>query len=74
MDTLKIFWNDWGNHNLDYYKYYVQIKAITADQYKKITGSDYQAPAASTASVGTSTAASDSTAATSGTANVTPTA
>jgi hypothetical protein len=61
MDTLKIFWNDWGNHNLDYYKYYVQIKAITADQYKKITGSDYQAPVAA------STTPTD-------TANVTPTA
>jgi hypothetical protein len=52
----------------------VRCKVITAGQYKTIVGEEYQAPAASTAPVGTSTVASDSTAATSGTASVTPTA
>lgn len=75
LQILQMFWNDWGNHNLDFYKVYVQCGAISKDDYKTITGDDYQATvAASTTPVGTSTVASDSTAATSGTANVTPTA
>lgn len=40
----------------------VELKVITVDQYKEITGDDYQATV------------SDSTAATSGAASVTPTA
>jgi hypothetical protein len=47
---------------------------ITADQYKTIVGEEYQVPAASTTPTGMTSAASGSTAATSGTANVTPTA
>lgn len=41
LDILKIFWNQWDNHDLNYYKVYVQCGAITKDEYKEVTGSDY---------------------------------
>lgn len=41
MQMLHIFWDAWGNHDLDYYRVYVECGAITADQYKQITGKDY---------------------------------
>lgn len=41
MQMLHIFWNDWGNHELDFYKVYVECKAITKDEYKLVTGQDY---------------------------------
>lgn len=43
FEECKIFWS-WGNHELDYYKTFVQLGCITADQYKDITGDDYVAP------------------------------
>ena len=42
VDILKMFWS-WGNHDLNYYKQYVGYNAITADQFKEITGVDYVA-------------------------------
>jgi hypothetical protein len=41
VDILKMFWNDWGNHDLAYYKQYVTFDSITKDQFKEITGVDY---------------------------------
>lgn len=38
LQMLQMFWNDWGNHNLDFYKVYVQCGAISQDEYMKITG------------------------------------
>lgn len=43
VDILKMFWSSWGNHDLAYYKQYVEFGAITADQYKEVTGVDYAA-------------------------------
>ncbi|WP_081120405.1 XkdX family protein [Limosilactobacillus reuteri] len=42
LQMLQMFWNDWGNHDLAFYKVYVQCNAITADEYKQITGQDYE--------------------------------
>lgn len=41
LQQLQMFWNDWGNHELDFYKVYVECKAITKDEYKLVTGQDY---------------------------------
>lgn len=41
LQELQIFWNDWGNHDLDFYKVYVQCGAITKADYKEVTGHDY---------------------------------
>ena len=72
--TFKFAYQLWNTMTKEDVAAQVVKSAITADQYKTIIGEEYQAPAASMAPVGTSTVASDSTAATSGTANVTPTA
>lgn len=45
LQQLQMFWNDWGNHELDFYKVYVECKAITKDEYKLVTGQDYDAVA-----------------------------
>lgn len=37
VEIWQMFWNDWGNHDLNYYKQYVRYNAITADQFKEIT-------------------------------------
>ncbi|ANK63351.1 hypothetical protein AYR56_05440 [Loigolactobacillus backii] len=66
--TFKFAYQLWNTMTKEDVAAQVAKSAITADQYKTIVGEEYQAP------VGTSTVASDSTAATSGTANVTPTA
>ena len=42
LQMLQMFWNDWGNHNLEFYKVYVQCGAITKDEYKIVTGQDYK--------------------------------
>lgn len=42
MTMLKMFWQQWGNHDPQYYKLYVGM-GITADQYKELTGVDYVA-------------------------------
>lgn len=42
FETLKMFWNDWGNHDVEYYKVYVGV-GITPEQYKEITGVEYTA-------------------------------
>ncbi|RRG01269.1 MAG: XkdX family protein [Lactobacillus sp.] len=44
LQMLQMFWNDWGNHDLNFYKVYVQYGAITKDDYKTITGEAYVAP------------------------------
>lgn len=41
VQRLQFFWNVWGKHDLNFYKVYVQIGAITKDEYKQITGQDY---------------------------------
>ena len=43
LDTIKMLYS-WGTltPNADWY---VQIGSLTADQYKELTGNDYQAPA-----------------------------
>lgn len=41
LQMLQMFWNDWGNHDLEFYKVYVQCGAITKDEYKQVTGQDY---------------------------------
>lgn len=45
LQMLQMFWNDWGNHDLSFYKVYVQCGAITKDDYKTVTGQDYDAVA-----------------------------
>ena len=42
LDMLKMFWNDWGNRDPQYYKVYVGM-GIDANQYKELTGVDYVA-------------------------------
>ena len=42
MQMLHIFWDMWGNHDLSFYRVYVECGAITKEQYKEITGVDYQ--------------------------------
>lgn len=37
-----MFWNDWGNHDVNYYKVFVEA-GLTSNQYKEITGIDYVA-------------------------------
>ena len=34
----------WGNHDLSFYRVYVECGAITKEQYKEITGVDYDTP------------------------------
>lgn len=41
MQMLHIFWNVWGNHDLDFYRVYVKCGAITKADYKEVTGHDY---------------------------------
>lgn len=41
MQMLHIFWNMWGNHDLDFYRVYVKCGAIAKADYKEITGHDY---------------------------------
>ena len=41
VQILQCFWNDWGNHNLDFYKVYVQCGAISKEDYKTVTGQEY---------------------------------
>lgn len=41
VQKLQFFWNVWGNHELSFYKVYVQIGSITKDEYKTVTGKDY---------------------------------
>lgn len=41
LQMLQMFWNDWGNHELSFYKVYVQIGAITKNEYKTVTGQGY---------------------------------
>jgi len=45
MTMLRMFWNDWGRQDPEYYKVYVGVGDgfITPDQYKEITGKDYVA-------------------------------
>lgn len=45
LQMLQMFWNDWGNHDLSFYKVYVQCGTITKDDYKTVTGQDYDAVA-----------------------------
>lgn len=45
LQMLQMFWNDWGNHELGFYKVYVQCGAITKEDYKTVTGQDYDAAA-----------------------------
>lgn len=52
VQMLQMFWDDWGNHDLDFYKVYVQCGAVTKGEYKEITGHDYDegtAPASTSA-------------------------
>ena len=42
MQMLHIFWDMWGNHDLSFYRVYVECGAITKEQYKEITNVDYQ--------------------------------
>lgn len=58
-----LIFKSWGQNDPNYYRVFVGL-GLTADQYKAITGDDYQATAAA------STTPTD----TSGTANVAPTA
>lgn len=41
VQILQVFWTDWGNHDLDFYKVYVQCGAITKADYKTVTGQEY---------------------------------
>lgn len=41
VQKLQFFWNVWGNHDLSFYKVYVQCRAISKDEYKTVTGQDY---------------------------------
>ena len=41
MQMLHIFWDMWGNHDLDFYRVYVDCGAITKAEYKEVTGHDY---------------------------------
>ena len=41
MQMLHIFWDMWGNHDLNFYRVYVECGAITKEQYKEVTGHDY---------------------------------
>lgn len=41
LQILQMFWNDWGNHDVNFYKVYVKCGAITKEDYKTITGQDY---------------------------------
>ena len=61
MQMLHIFWDMWGNHDLDFYRVYVDCGAITKADYKEVTGHDYDEEVASE-SVATATSASESTA------------
>lgn len=38
LQELQISWNDWRNHDLDFYNDYVQCGAITKEDYKIVTG------------------------------------
>lgn len=41
VQRLQFFWNTFGNHDLSFYKVYVQCGAITKEDYKTVTGQDY---------------------------------
>lgn len=41
MQMLHIFWDMWGNHDLNFYRVYVACGAITKVDYKEVTGHDY---------------------------------
>lgn len=41
LQMLQMFWNDWGNHDLEFYKVYVQCGAISKEDYKTVTSQDY---------------------------------
>ena len=56
---LHIFWDMWGNHDLDFYRVYVACGAITKADYKEVTGYDYDGGVAPE-SVAPSTSVSES--------------
>lgn len=58
MQMLHIFWNMWGNHDLDFYRVYVACGAITKADYKEVTGHDYDEGAAPATSISGSTTTS----------------
>ncbi|WP_414152792.1 XkdX family protein [Limosilactobacillus reuteri] len=41
VQRLQFFWNVWNKRDLGFYKVYVQCGAITKEDYKIITGQDY---------------------------------
>lgn len=47
IQKLQMFWNYWGNHELDFYRVYVACGAITKAEYKEVTGHDYDEGTAS---------------------------
>ena len=59
LQTLQMFWNDWGNHDLDFYRVYVACGAITKADYKEVTGHDYD-KGATPESVASATSVSNS--------------
>lgn len=59
LDMLKVFWDQWGNHDLDFYRVYVDCGAITKADYKEVTGHDYD-EGATPESVAPSTSVSES--------------
>ena len=59
MQMLHIFWDMWGNHDLDFYRVYVACGAITKADYKEVTGHDYD-EGATPESVAQVTSASES--------------
>lgn len=64
MQMLHIFWEMWGNDDLDFYRVYVACRAITKADYKEVTGHDYDEGTAP-ASTAQATSAVDSSATTS---------
>lgn len=46
FNTIKMQWS-WGIMTEDFLGTYVQIGTITADQFKELSGKEYQAPTAS---------------------------
>lgn len=47
MQMLHIFWDVWGNHDLNFYRVYVACGSITKADYKEVTGHDYDEEVAS---------------------------
>ena len=60
MQMLHIFWNMWGNHDLNFYRVYVEYGAITKADYKEITGHDYDEGTNSASTAPTTSAANSS--------------